>query len=297
MRGPGPGPGSEEDRRRQERHSRHGVAEAKRHLRTEQEQIVADAQALEAERNAKLQQAVTLKLDLEYSRIVAPISGRISRAMLTEGNLVNAGGSDPLLTTIVCNDPMYIYFNIDERAYQRYTKAQHVDPEKRREAVRELKLPFSFELDTEEGYPHQGTLDFVDNKIDPTTGTIEVRGVVGNEQRQFVSGSRVRIRLPISNPYKALLVPDDCVLTDQDKRYVLVLGKGDVALRRDISPGRLLDDGIARRSRPAQGRRAAGAQGLDHHFGDAVGAGELSRRAAGWEGIRDSRGAIPLKQS
>ena len=82
----------------------------------EQEQTVADALALDAEWKAKLQQAATHKLDLEYSRIVAPISGRISRALLTEGNLVNAGGSDPVLTTIVCIDPMYIYFNVDERA-------------------------------------------------------------------------------------------------------------------------------------------------------------------------------------
>ena len=83
---------------------------------------MADALALDAEWKAKLQQAATHKLDLEYSRIVAPISGRISRAMLTEGNLVNAGGSDPVLTTIVCIDPIYVYFNVDERAMQRYMK-------------------------------------------------------------------------------------------------------------------------------------------------------------------------------
>ncbi len=219
----------------------------------EQEQIVADALALDAEWKAKLQQAETLKLDLEYSRIVAPIGGRISRAMLTEGNLVNAGGSDPLLTTIVCTDPMYIYFNIDERALQRYMKAHHADSAKNQQPMRELKLPFSFGLDTDEGYPYEGTLDFVDNKIDPTTGTIPVRGVVGNDRRQFVSGSRVRIRLPVGGPYKATLVPDACVLTDQDKRYVLVLGKGNIALRRDISPGRLLDDGMRVLLAPPQG--------------------------------------------
>ena len=139
---------------------------------------------------------------------------------------------------------MYIYFNVDERALQRYMKAHHADDGKKRQAVRELNLPFHFGLDTDEGFPYSGTIDFMDNKIDPATGTIEVRGVVRNDLQQFVSGSRVRVSLPVSGLYKATLVPDSCVLTDQDERYVLALGKGNVVLRRTISPGRLLDDGM-----------------------------------------------------
>ena len=124
-------------------------------------------------------------------------------------------------------------------------KAHHADDGEKRQAVRELKLPFHFGLDTDEGFPYSGTIDFMDNKIDPATGTIEVRGVVRNEPRSnSFPAPGFASSLPVSGLYKATLVPDSCVLTDQDERYVLALGKGNVVLRRTISPGRLLDDGM-----------------------------------------------------
>jgi RND family efflux transporter MFP subunit len=204
----------------------------------------ADALSYAARVAAKKEEATKFKLDLEFSRIVAPITGRIGRALLTEGNLVQAGGSDPVLTTIVAIDPIYVYFTIDERSLQRYQKMRRPgDDVKRPESIRELKIPFRFGLDVDQGFPHQGTLDFADNKIDQTTGTAEVRGVVANDKRLFVPGSRARVRVPVSEPYDAILVPDTTVLSDQEKRYLLVLGKDNVVLRRDVVLGKLLDDG------------------------------------------------------
>jgi RND family efflux transporter MFP subunit len=185
------------------------------------------------------------ELDLEYSRITAPIAGRISRAELSEGNLVNAGGSDPLLTTIVAVDPMYVYFSVDERSLQRYMKARPpaADGAQAPEVLRDRQLPFRFGLDSDQGYPHQGVLDFADNKVDPDTGTIQLRGVVDNKQGQFVAGSRVRVRVPVSGKYSIVAVPDTSILSDQDKRYVLVVDDQHVVSRRDILLGKLLDDG------------------------------------------------------
>ena len=105
-------------------------------------------------------------------------------------------------------------------------------------------MPFRFALDSDEGFPHQGVIDFADNRVDPDTGTIQMRGVVENPQGVFVSGSRVRVRLPVTDPYTAVVVPDTAILSDQDKRYVLVVDDKNVVSRRDVSPGKLLDDGM-----------------------------------------------------
>lgn len=208
--------------------------------RQELEQVIAEAASFDAQINAKAAEVKQYQLDLKFSRITAPIAGRISRAMLTEGNLVNAGGSDPLLTTIVALDPVHVYFSVDERTVQQ-ARQPGADSA---EALRERKIPFRFGLDSDDGYPHEGTLDFADNQIDPETGTIELRGVVDNKQGIFVPGSRVRVRVPVGEPYSAVLVPDAAILSDQDKRYLLVVGDKNVVTRRDITLGKLLDDGM-----------------------------------------------------
>jgi RND family efflux transporter MFP subunit len=200
----------------------------------------AQSKSLEAQILATKQEVVRKSLDLEYSRITAPIDGRIGRAMLTAGNLVNAGGTDPVLATIVSVDPVYVYFDIDERALQRYMNARGAT---RKASVREEKLPFSFGLETDEGFPHTGEINFANNQVDAQTGTIQVRGVVPNPAGQFVPGSRVRIRVPVGDPHPVLLLPDTAVLSDQDKRYVLVLDDKKIVQRRDVELGKLLDDG------------------------------------------------------
>jgi RND family efflux transporter MFP subunit len=212
---------------------------------SEVEKAEADALSYAARVSAVLQEVEQRKLDLEYARITAPIAGRIGRAMLTEGNLVNAGGSDPLLATIVAVDPVYVEFNVDERAMQRYQAIslgrQDNDPSK---PLREKQLTFSFGLDTEKGFPHEGHLVFADNKYTPGTGTILVRGVAKNADGRLIPGSRVRVRVPVSDEYTPTLVPDTAVNTDQNQKYLILVGERNVATRQNVVLGRLLDDGM-----------------------------------------------------
>ena len=204
----------------------------------------AKSKSLEAELKANDNEIARKALDLEYARITAPISGRVSRAMLTVGNLVNAGGSDPLLTTIVSVDPVYIYFPVDERALQRY-QAQRISEGQTGgpSTLKKSQIAIKFGLETDEGFPHDGVMDFVDNQIDQTTGTITARAVTHDPDGRLLPGSRVRIRVPFGGEHAVTLVPDTALLSDQDKKYVLVLDDKNVVQRRDVTPGKLLDDG------------------------------------------------------
>ena len=202
----------------------------------------ADAKSFEAQIVAKQAEADRTRLDLKYAKIIAPLTGRISKANLVEGALVNAGGTDPVLTTIVSIDPVYVDFNVDERAIQRYQQAKSSQMDK--QSLRDRQIAFNFGLDTEKGYPHDGRLVFTEIKYAAGTGTVLVRGEAKNPDGQLVPGSRVRVRVPVSDKYEAIVVPDSAVLSDQDRKYLLVLGKDNTVLRRDITPGRLLDDGM-----------------------------------------------------
>jgi RND family efflux transporter MFP subunit len=211
------------------------------------EKAEADALALAAQISATQNEIDRAKLDLEYSRITADISGRVSKAELSAGNLVNAGGSDPLLTTIVSVDPIRIYFNVDERSMQRYAKGIGEAGGSLADLLANMKdrqATFSFALDGETEFTHKGTLRFGDNRVDSSTGTIQLYGIVPNENGMFVPGSRVRVRLTIGKPYMATLVPDTAILADQDKRYVLIVDDKNTVLRRDVKLGAILDDGM-----------------------------------------------------
>lgn len=207
------------------------------------EKAEADTKSFIAQADATNEEIRSRQLDLEFSRITAAIGGKVSEAMLTEGNLVNAGGSDPLLTTIVPLNPIYVTFNVDERTAQRYIRKTKKD-KGQTGSIREGKYPFEFGLDTDSGFPHKGTLDFADNQVDPNTGTIKVRGIVNNDKGTFLPGFRARVRLPITEEYEALLVPDTAILSDQDKRYVLLVDARNVVHRRDVTLGVLRDDGM-----------------------------------------------------
>jgi RND family efflux transporter MFP subunit len=211
--------------------------------KAEADKSEARAASLAASVEAAKQEITRKALDVEYAHITAPIGGKIGRAQLTEGNFVNAGGSDPVLATIVSIDPIYLYFNIDERSLQRYQKT-YAERMRLGETVKQARFPFSFGLDTDQGYPNKGVLDFANNRVDPGTGTIQVRGVVANSQGRFTPGSRARVRIPFGDPYQAMLVPDTAILTDQDKKYLFLLNEKNVVYRRDIKPGRLLEDGM-----------------------------------------------------
>jgi len=211
--------------------------------KTEADKSEARALSLAAQVEAAKQEIARKALDVEYARITAPIGGKVGRAQLTEGNLVNAGSTDPVLTTIVSIDPIFLYFNIDERSLQRYQKT-YAERIRQRESLKVAKFPFNFGLDSDTGFPNQGVLDFANNRVDAGTGTIQVRGLVANPQARFTPGSRVRVRIPFGDPYEGTLVPDTAILTDQDKKYLFLLNEKNVVYRRDIKPGRLLDDGM-----------------------------------------------------
>ena len=195
------------------------------------------------------------KLDVDFAKVVAPITGKISRTQVTVGNLVNAGGGETLLTTIVSVDPMYVYFDVDERALLRYR--QHfrrgmeggveggVDGGKKESgaqpSVKDLKIPVSVALEGEENYPHQGVIDFADNRVNPSTGTIQVRGVLPNTERILDVGMRARVRVPVSDPHKALMITERAIGTDQGRKFVYVVNGQNVAERRDAKLGRLSD--------------------------------------------------------
>ena len=178
-------------------------------------------------------------LSLEFTRITAPISGRISRTSITEGNLVTADTT--LLTTIVSMHPMYAYFDVDERSMLRY---QQLARERKRQSAREARVPVLLKLANEEGFPHEGIIDFIDNRVDPTTGTIRTRGVFPNTNRVLTPGLFVRVRIPGSDTYTALLVADRTLGTDQGQKYVWIVNEQNVVEYRVVTPGSLQSDGL-----------------------------------------------------
>lgn len=180
----------------------------------------------------------TARLNLDWTRVRAPISGRVSNAMVTPGNLVEAGPpSATLLTTVVSLDPMYVYFDSDEQTYLRYANRARNNGSNWREA----RLPVYLGLADEEGFPHEGRLDFVDNQVDPNTGTIRTRAVFSNRSRALTPGLFARVKLVGTQKTKALLVRDAAIGTDQDRKFVLVVGPGDTLAYRPVVPGRLSD--------------------------------------------------------
>ncbi len=211
--------------------------------RQEWEESEANAKSYTAQIMAKKAEADRIRLDLNYAKIMAPQTGRVGKANFFEGALVNAGGADQVLTTVVTIDPIYVDFNIDERTVQRYQKANPAAAEDEK-SLREREIKFTFGLDTDKGYPHEGKLVFADIKFAEGTGTILVRGVAENKKGLLIPGSRVRVRLPVSDKYDATLVPDTAVNTDQKQKYLLVVGGDKNVKRMNVELGRLLDDGM-----------------------------------------------------
>jgi RND family efflux transporter MFP subunit len=209
----------------------------------ELEKAVADQGSVEGELKATQAQLELAKLDLEFTKVTAPVSGRASRAEITLGNLVVVGPTGgPLLTTIVSLDPMYVDFNADERAVLRLRKAAIVrDGTAAPENLRDANVPVSIALADETGFPHEGKIDFIDNQVDPSTGTIRVRAVVQNKDRLLAPGLFVRVRVPVSDAKPAVLVVDRAVGTDQDRKYVLVVNDKNVVEYRPVKLGGLHD--------------------------------------------------------
>jgi membrane fusion protein, multidrug efflux system len=173
------------------------------------------------------------RLNLTFTEVRAPISGRAGRALITAGNLAQADATP--LTTLVSLDPMYVDFDSDEQTFLRYSELA-------RKGERESSHnPVRVGLANEEGYPHAGTVDFVDNQVDPRTGTIRARAVLANPDRVFTPGLFARVQLEGSAQFDALLIDEKAVITDQDRKYVYVVGTDNTAQRRDITLGRTID--------------------------------------------------------
>jgi RND family efflux transporter MFP subunit len=191
------------------------------------------------------------RLDVEFTQLTAPISGRIGRKLVTEGNLVNGGvGSQgTLLTTIVMLDPLYVYFEADERSYLKY---MHLAESGERPTSREFHHPVWIGVADEEGFPREGTMDFVDNQFDRGTGTMVGRAIIANADLLLSPGLFARLRLPGSGPYGAVVIPDEAVGNDQSQKFVWVVDDENKAAIRYIKTGPLLDgarvvrDGLTR---------------------------------------------------
>lgn len=180
----------------------------------------------------------TARLNLEFTEVRSPIAGRAGRAIVTEGNLVNTGSNGTLLTTVVSIDPVHVYFEGDEQTWLRYAELarQGEGP-----GARATRTPVRVGLADEEGFPHEGYLDFVDNALDPATGTIKARAVLQNDDRAFTPGLFARVQVRAGGERAALLIDEQAVLTDQDRKYVYVLGADGTAQRRDVVLGREVD--------------------------------------------------------
>ena len=175
----------------------------------------------------------TARLNLEWTVVRAPIAGRISRAAVTAGNLVQAGPpTATLLTTIVSLDPIYVYFDSDEHSYLQYVRGLRAGSS---------KLPVYIGLANETGFPHEGKLDFVDNRLDAGAGTIRVRALVPNPQQLFAPGLFARVRLVGTEQRAVTLIQDQAVGTDQDRKFVLVLKPDSSVEYRPVITGRLVD--------------------------------------------------------
>ena len=181
------------------------------------------------------------KLNLEFTRITAPISGRVSKAVVTSGNLVTGGSNAAtLLTTVVSLDPMYVTFEGDEQIYLKYAELSRRGE---RSSSRDAANPVLMGLANENGYPHHGAMVFVDNQVDPRTGTIRARASFENKDGYLTPGLFARVKLLGHNSYRAVLVDDRAIGTDQSQKFVYVIDAENKVTYRPVKVGRL-DDGL-----------------------------------------------------
>jgi RND family efflux transporter MFP subunit len=180
------------------------------------------------------------QLDLEYTKVLAPVSGRVSRYNVTIGNLIQSGdqGGGTLLTTIVSVDPMYAYFDMDEGTVQRVGQLVRED---KAPSANGTAWPVSLGLATEAGFTHQGTINFVDNQVNPKTGTLRVRGVFANKGEALSPGFFARVRVPIGPPHRALLVSDRALDNDQGQKVLYVVNDRNQVVSRPVRVGALHD--------------------------------------------------------
>jgi membrane fusion protein, multidrug efflux system len=192
------------------------------------QQAKASVRAAKASRDAA-------QLNVEFTEIKSPIDGRVNNARVTVGNLVQAGGTaENVLTTVVSIDPLYVYVDADENAVLKFL-TQHA--EGKRPSAREARVPAYIQLANEEGFPHEGHLDFVENRMDPGTGTLRVRGVFKSWDPLLSPGFFVRLRVASGPKVLAVLIPDEVIGSQQGVRFVYVVKPDQTVERRNIATG------------------------------------------------------------
>ncbi len=197
--------------------------------------VVSQAKATVASAKAAAELA---RLNLEWCRVLSPIDGRVSNKLVTVGNLVNGGSGfqQTLLTTVQSVSPIYCYVDVDENSILKY---QRLAQERALLSVRDGKVPCYVQLGDEIGFTHKGAIDFMDNHIDATTGTMRIRGVLQNERGKLVPGMFARLSVPGSGRYSAVLVPDEAIGNDQSQRDVLIVDKDNKIAMRPVKLGAL----------------------------------------------------------
>jgi RND family efflux transporter MFP subunit len=199
------------------------------------EAVVSQSKAAVASAKAAVEVA---RLNLEWCRVLSPIDGRVSNKLVTVGNLVNGGSgfAATLLTTVQSVSPIYCYVDVDENSVLKY---QRLAKERALLSQRDGKVPCYIQLGDETGFSHKGVIDFVDNHVDATTGTMRIRGVLKNESGKLVPGMFARLSVPGSGRYQAVLVPDTAIGNDQSQRDLLVVDKENKVAMRPVKLGAL----------------------------------------------------------
>jgi len=185
-------------------------------------------------------QVASRQLDLDYTKVIAPVSGRVSRYVVTVGNLILSGdqGGGTLLTTIVSVDPMYVYFDVDEHTVLR---VRRLIREGKAKSARDSEWLVWLGLANEAGHPHRGTINFVDNQVNPKTGTLRLRGVFSNKDEVLSPGLFARVRVPVGFPHRGLLVSDRALDTDQGQKILYVVNAKNEVVARPVRLGALHD--------------------------------------------------------
>jgi RND family efflux transporter MFP subunit len=177
------------------------------------------------------------KLDIDFSEVKAPISGRVSRHLIDVGNLIEGGNQNAtLLTTIVADQPIYFYFEASEQELLKYIR---LDKEGKRISSRDEEKPVEVKLQDESDFTHKGSMDFVDNQIDRSTGSIQARAVFDNPDSVLISGMFGRLRIAGSGEYEAMLIPDEAVATNQNQKIVFMVNDKNIVEPRPIEIGGL----------------------------------------------------------
>jgi RND family efflux transporter MFP subunit len=210
------------------------------------DKLAGDRDAMAAQVRLAAAQRDTARLNLEWTKVVSPLSGRISRQLIDPGNLVKA--DDTALTNIVSLDPIYVYFDVDERTL---LTLRRLVLRRKLTSYREARIPVFLGLSDEEGFPHEGTINFADNQVDPTTGTLRVRGEFPNPGNFLSPGLFARIRLPVGPPHKSVLVAEKALGTEQGQRYLYVVNNKNEIVYRKVKPGslqgglRVIEEGVS----------------------------------------------------